>query len=177
LLLAFPAPAFAQTAEQMDAVLDAEQVSFAQAALVILPAAGLLPPDAGMAEAFAMARPFFPRYADRETPIRMGELAHLVMRSFGLSGGFLYALFPGPRYAYRALAWRRLLPLNPGPYRTVSGEELFYITGQALSHTGEPEPAFPPETAGETGIDVGPSQGLSSGPEGVMPYQGEFERE
>jgi hypothetical protein len=67
----------------------------------------------------------------------MGELSHLVMRSFGLSGGFMYALFSGPRYAYRALAWRRFLPVKADPYRTVTGEELLYITGQILSYTGD----------------------------------------
>jgi hypothetical protein len=190
-ILLLPVTAFSQTAERLDAVLDAGQVTFAQAALVILPAAGLLDPDAGPEEAFVQARKWFPRRAGMDTPIRMGELAHLVMRSFNLSGGFLYAVFPGPRYGYRALAWRRVLPLNPDPYRTVSGEELFYIVGRTLSHTGEPAPEAPPPaappppaepvpetgTAGETGIEVGPSQGLSSGAEGVMPYEGEFERE
>jgi hypothetical protein len=175
LLFVLPAAVFAQTAENLDAVLEAKQVSFAQAAAVILPAAGLLPPNAGPDAAFERAREWLPRRAEGDKPIRMGELAHLVMRSFGLSGGFLYALFPGPRYAYRALAWRRFLPLNPGPYRTLSGEELLYITGQALSHVEEPDAASEP--APETGSDAGLSQGLSSGPEGVIPYQGEFERE
>jgi hypothetical protein len=137
--LLLPAPAFAQTAAGLDALLEAEQVSFAQAAGLILPAAGLLEPEAGPEAAFERAREWFPRRAQIDAPIRMGELSHLVMKSFGLSGGFLYALFPGPRYAYRAMAWRRLLPLKPDPYRGVSGEELLYITGRVLSHTGEGE--------------------------------------
>jgi hypothetical protein len=104
----------------------------------------------------------------------MGELAHLVMKSFGLSGGFLYALFPGPRYAYRTLAWRRILPLGPDPYRTVSGGELLYIISRTLAFTEEPDPAFP---EAPPGTRAAPGRGLSSGPEAIMPYQGDFEVE
>jgi hypothetical protein len=137
--LLLSAAAFAQTAIQMDALLDAPRVSFAQAAALVLPAAGLLPPDAGPQAAFEQARPWLPRAAAPDAPIRTGELSHLIMAAFGISGGFMYALFPGPRYAYRALAWRRLLPPGSDPARTLSGAELLYITGRALSLTGEEE--------------------------------------
>jgi hypothetical protein len=124
--------------------LDTERVSFAQAAALILPAAGLLAPDAGEEAAFAAARDWLPRRAERDIPIKMGELSHLVMRSFALSGGFMYAVFPGPRYAYRAMAWRRLLPPAPDPGRFLTGEELIHITGMVLSLVGD-DPA-PEET-------------------------------
>jgi hypothetical protein len=138
LLLLLPAaPVFTQTAERLDAILEAEQVSFAQAALMVLPAAGILPPESSPEEAFARAGDWFSRRAGMNDPITMGELSCLVMGAFKLSGGFMYALFPGPRYAYRALDWRRFLPLRPDPGRMLSGEELLYIIGRVLSHTGE----------------------------------------
>jgi hypothetical protein len=174
-------PLFAQTAERLDAVLDAQRVSFAQAAALILPASGLLPPDAGDADAFDMARAWLPRRAERDSPINMGELSHLVMRSFNLSGGFMYAFFPGPRYAYRALAWRRLLPPAPDPGRFLSGEELLYITGLVLSLAGDAEaleePWAPAALQPEPRMEVEQGQGLSTGSEGVLPYEGEFELE
>jgi hypothetical protein len=135
--LILPAPACAQTAERLDALLNTERVSFAQAASLILPAAGLLAPEAGETEAFAAAGAWFPNRAEQDDPITMGELSYLVMESFHLTGGFMYALFPGPRYAYRALAWQRLLPPNPDPRRFLSGEELLHITGLALSLAGD----------------------------------------
>jgi hypothetical protein len=188
------APAFGQTAEKLDAVLDAERVSFAQAAAIVLPAAGLLSPEAGPDEAFARAREWLPHRAERDSTITLGELSHLVMRSFSLSGGFMYALFPGPRYAYRALAWRRLLPPGSDPGRFLTGEELLYITGRVLSLTGDAEPlaeaASPvfeevpavsaedstPEEAARR-LEVEQGQGLSSGPERALSYEEEFEIE
>jgi hypothetical protein len=170
--LFLPAPASAQTAEKLDAILDTERVSFAQAAAVILPAAGLLDPEAGEAQAFAAAGSWLPRRAERDRPITMGELSRLVMGSFNFSGGFMYALFPGPRYAYRTLAWRRLLPPNPDPARFLTGEELLHITGLALSFAGD-------EEALSYRLDVGQGQGqgISTGSEGILPYEGEFEVE
>jgi hypothetical protein len=134
-----PAAAFAQTAEKLDAVLAAEKVSYTQAAGLILPAAGLLDPEASFEEAFARAREWLPKNAAEDAPITMGRLSYLAMKSFGLSGGFMYAIFPGPRYAYRTMAWRRFLPLRADPDRTVSGEELFYIVGRLLSFKGDEE--------------------------------------
>ncbi|MDR1248821.1 MAG: hypothetical protein LBK63_05905 [Treponema sp.] len=166
-------PVFAQTAERLDAILDTERVSFAQAAVIVLPAAGLLAPDAGEAAAFAQARFYFPRRAEHDGPITMGELSRLVMQCFNLTGGFLYALFPGKRYAYRALAWRRLLPSNPDPGRFLTGEELLYIMGRVLSLAGEGQAA--PET--ENRLEKGQGRGLSSGSEGILSYKGEFELE
>jgi hypothetical protein len=161
------AAASAQTAEKLDAVLAAKQVTFGQAAGIILPAAGLLAPDAGTEDAFAIARFWLPHRTDMNVPITMGELSHLIMKSFSLSGGFMYAIFPGPRYAYRALVWRRFLPGNADPGRSLSGEELLYITGRALAFVEEKE----------AGTAVKPGTGLSSGPEDIQPYQGEFQVE
>jgi hypothetical protein len=163
-------PAFAQTAERLDAILDTERVSFAQAAVIVLPAAGLLDPEVGEIRAFAAAASWLPRRAERDGAITMGELSHLVMRSFRLTGGFMYALFPGKRYAYRALAWRRLLPPNADPGRFVTGGELLHITGLVLSLVGD-EGLVPAR------LEVGQSQGISSGSEGILPYEGEFEIE
>jgi hypothetical protein len=164
--LLLPAPASAQTAARLDAILDTERVSFAQAAVVILPAAGLLDPEAGDAEAFAAAGAWLPLRAEPDGPITMGELSRLVMGSFNLTGGFMYALFPGPRYAYRALAWRRLLPPNPDPARFLTGEELLYITGLVLALAGDGVPDR---------LEAGQERGLSSGSEGILSYEGEFE--
>jgi hypothetical protein len=166
--LLLPAPAFAQTAERLDAILDTERVSYAQAAAVILPAAGLLDPEAGEAAAFAAAGSWLPHRAERDGPIAMGELSRLIMGSFNLTGGFMYALFPGPRYAYRALAWRRLLPPNSDPARFLTGEELLHITGLVLALAEDGE-AIPDR------LETGQGWGLSSGSEGILSYEGEFE--
>jgi hypothetical protein len=104
-------PLHAQTAERLDAILDTAEITYAMAAFVVLPAAGLIDGDSSPDAAFAEARErnCLPRNAEAAGAIRLGELSFLIMRAFGMKSGFMYALFPGPRYAYRELVYRRLI--------------------------------------------------------------------
>jgi hypothetical protein len=120
----------------LDALLDSAQATYAEAALIVLPAAGLVGEDALPEAAFAeaLARGLLPRGTEPEGAIRLGELAFLVMGAFGLKGGLLYALFPGKRYAYRELVYRRLIQGRNDPALTLSGERLLRILGRALDY-------------------------------------------
>ncbi|MDR1932650.1 MAG: hypothetical protein LBQ57_07515 [Spirochaetales bacterium] len=126
----------AQTAEQMDAILDTSEVTYAMAAFVVLPAAGLLSEDSTPDAAFteALARSYLPANAEAAGIIRLGELSFLIMRAFDMKSGLLYALFPGPRYAYREMAYRKLIQGRNDPALTVSGERLLRIIGRVLDH-------------------------------------------
>jgi hypothetical protein len=123
----------------MDAILDASEVSRATAAFVALSAAGLLSEDSAPEAAFeeALARGCLPGNAEADTPIRLGELSFLIMRAFDMKSGFMYALFPGPRYAYRELVYRKLIQGRNDPALRVSGERLFRIIGRVLDYRGE----------------------------------------
>jgi hypothetical protein len=186
----------AQTAGFLDALLDAPRVSFSQAALVVLPAAGILDPRAGPEEAFAKAREWLPRQAAMDAPIRMGELSYLVMGAFGFKGGLMYTLFPGPRYAYRELLHLKIIQGRADGSFTVSGERLLQIISQTLRHSGEdarldaalaaggeaPAAEAAIEAAAEAPgaeerMEVPDGEGLSTGAEGLLPYKGDFEIE
>ncbi|MDR1973022.1 MAG: hypothetical protein LBQ46_14005 [Treponema sp.] len=134
-------PLKAQTAERMDALLDASEVTYAMAAFVVMPAAGLLSGDSTPDAAFTEAaeRGYLPGNAEAAGIIRLGELSFLIMRAFAMKSGFLYALFPGPRYAYREMVYRRLIQGRNDPALTVSGERLLRIIGRVLDYRGEGE--------------------------------------
>jgi outer membrane protein OmpA-like peptidoglycan-associated protein len=153
----------AQTAAEMDVLLETGKANFGQASYFVLSAAGTVEND-GAASAFAAARErgWLPKKAGPDSPIRLGELCFLVMRAFGIRGSFLYALFPGPRYAFRELDYLRLIPGRRDPALWVSGEELLRILDLVTAVEGadwitEPLPpdreaaiaesAAPPETA------------------------------
>jgi hypothetical protein len=141
LFCASPGPLNAQTAERMDAILDTAEVSCGMAAFVVLPAAGLLNEDSTPEAAFteAAARNYLSQNAEADTPIRLGELSFLIMRAFNMQSGFMYALFPGPRYAYREFVYRRLIQGRNDPALTISGERLLRIIGRVLDYRGETE--------------------------------------
>ncbi|MDR1908887.1 MAG: hypothetical protein LBQ35_03110 [Spirochaetaceae bacterium] len=131
----------AQTAERLDAILDTAEVTYAMAAFVVLPAAGILSGDSSPDAAFAEAaeRNYLPANAEAAGIIRLDELSFLIMQAFGMKSGFLYALAPGSRYAYRELVYRKLIQGRNDPALAVSGERLLRIIGRVLDYRGDGE--------------------------------------
>lgn len=138
LFLAAAAGLYAQSAKEVDLLLADPGVSYARAARYILPAAGILPAAASEADAFkaALEKGWLPEEAAASSPIRLDQGAYLVMRAFSLEGGLLYRLFPGPRYAYRELAYRQYIQGRRDPAQSLSGERLVRILGRVLDAKG-----------------------------------------
>jgi hypothetical protein len=134
----FIIPSFlpAQTAERLDALLDSAGVCYAEAAMIVLPSAGLAGEDVSPETAFeeARSRGLLPKAAEPGGAVRLGDLAFLIMGAFDMKGGLFYSLFPGPRYAYRELVHRRLIQGRNDPALTVSGERLLRILGRVLDY-------------------------------------------
>jgi hypothetical protein len=121
----------------MDAILDSPGVSREDAARFVLSAAGIVLPEEAD-RAFQTARENNWLQGAEEAPIKLGELSFLIMKAFGLQGSFLYRMAPGPRYGFRELQYRRLLPANADPSKPVPGKLLLQILGNVLSTTEEP---------------------------------------
>jgi hypothetical protein len=182
---------FGQDAGDMDALLETPAVSASQAARFVLGAAGLLPPGlsgaAAEQAAWDAAREQGWLTGEPGRPLRLREAAFLVTGAFGFKGGLMYTLFPGPRYAYRELLHLKIIQGRADGSSAVPGERLLQIIGRALRHSGEDarlDAALaaageaPAETpAPEERLEVPAGEGLSSGPEGLLPYREDFEIE
>jgi hypothetical protein len=124
-------------ARDMDALLDSEAVTWAEAARFVLPAAGVGAADAARAFAAARERGWLPKTAEPDGAADFAGVSFLLMKAFNLSGGLLYSLFPGPRYAYRELVYKGILQ---GPHDRswkVSGSRLITLIGRALTNGTE----------------------------------------
>ena len=64
-----------------------------------------------------------------DSPVQIQDLSFLVMKSLQLNGGVMFSLFPNSRYAYRELAYAKMIDTSRGPFRTVSGEEVIRVLG------------------------------------------------
>jgi outer membrane protein OmpA-like peptidoglycan-associated protein len=139
----------------MDELLNTRAITWAQACGFILPAAGAIEADADPGDAFAIAREkgWIPRRAAAEKPVNLGSVSFLIVQSFSIKGSFLYALFPGPRYAYRQLDYLALIPGLRDPGLKVSGEHLLQILGKVLNYLGDGELA-PAVTAVEAVLEL-----------------------
>jgi hypothetical protein len=128
----------AQTAGEMDILLETREVSFAQASRFVLVGANVADEgtDSGAAYALALERGWLPKDAKPADSIRLDELCQLIMRAFEIKGSFLYRLFPGPRYALRELDYLKLIPGVRDPAVKVSGERFLQILGTTAAYTG-----------------------------------------
>ena len=130
-LLAFPA--FAQTAAEIERLLNTGSVSYEQAAWFVLRAADV--------EVFSPMRAFsqaaewkwLPGKAGPADRAALDGISLLVMQAFNLKGGFFYSIAKNPHYAYRELVYRDIIRGRTDPDMAVSGDLLLFIVGEVLS--------------------------------------------
>ena len=131
--LILTAPAFSQTAAEMEALLSTDTVSYQQAAWFVLRAADRAVSSPEEAYSQAAEQNWLPRNAGPAGRAVLEGVSLLIMQSFGLKGGFLYNLTKNPHYAYRELVFQDIIQGRADPTMTVSGEFLLFITGRVLS--------------------------------------------
>jgi len=136
--------AFAQTATEMDAMLTANTIRVARAARFVLGAADLLPAGVAGADAessteaegrgsplekaaYDMASSNGWINVSSDEAVTMKDAAFLIMKAFDLKGGVMYSLFSNPRYAYREMVYRKLIPGSTDQGMKVSGAKLLLI--------------------------------------------------
>jgi hypothetical protein len=123
----------AQTAAEMETLLNTQAVTYAQAARFVLQAAEAATiANPAAAFKFAQEKDWLPKGVDPETPARLDGISLLFMRSFDLKGGLLYSFFKNPHYAYRELVYRQAIQGKADPQMAVSGYQLIFITNRLL---------------------------------------------
>ena len=140
-LTGIPGAVYGQSAERIDAILAAEALSVGEAAFLAVVSAGLMDPAQQSSEALRIIAARIAeaehrdRFGDRDadTAVSLGEFAYLLMLTHEISGGFWYRRVPGPRYAYREFAHRRLVQGQSFALQQISGERALRITGRVLA--------------------------------------------
>jgi len=143
LFLLLPALTFAQTAAELDALLETQTVTIARTARFVFEAAELLPAGFSGTAAeiaayeLALSNGWLTKAANETATLQ--DTAFLIMNAFEFEGGIMYSLFGSPRYAYRELIYRRIIQGRSYASMTVSGTRLLQIIGSCLNYTGENE--------------------------------------
>jgi len=135
-----PSALQAQTAAELDTMLQVTAVSAAKAARFVLGAADLLPPGLSGADAEKAAYDKASSngwiMADAGENITMKDASFLIMNAFSLKGGMMYSLLKNPRYAYREMVYQKLITGRTDSAMKVSGPRLLYILDKTMSFTG-----------------------------------------
>jgi len=136
LLITVPCLAFSQTAERIERLLGQDKVSYRDAALLVLEAAGHIDSarqaSADEAFNFAVERGWLPTGAEANSDAMLNGLSLLVMQAFEIDGGYLYSFFKNPHYAYRAMVYRGIIQGRADPQMFVSGDLLIYMVNRAM---------------------------------------------
>ncbi|MBN1799811.1 MAG: hypothetical protein JW822_14635 [Spirochaetales bacterium] len=127
-------PLAAQSNALIDELLNEEQATFGKSAYLCLMAAKLIPNWAGVNEAMAYLQQanWGMTIKKADEPILLGELAYLLMKSLNISGGIMYSLAPGPRYACRELVYLDLISGRVSPNRFITGERALQIISNVV---------------------------------------------
>jgi len=133
-------PLFAQsprthsTAQEIETLLNAKTVTYAQAARFVLEAANALTTD-NSEEAFnyAVQQNWLPKKLSSNDSARLNCISLLLMRSFNIKGGIMYTLTKSPRYAYRELTYLNVIQNWSDPSVFISGEQLLYCINRILA--------------------------------------------
>ena len=143
LFLLLPTLAFAQTAAELDVLMETETVTVGEAARFTLGSAGLLPPElsgaAARDAAYEEAQSRGWVRSGQGDDISLQETAFLLMNAFGIKGGIMYTAVHNPRYAYREMVYRKLIQGRAYSSMKVSGQRLLQLIGMTLNYTGERE--------------------------------------
>jgi outer membrane protein OmpA-like peptidoglycan-associated protein len=133
-------PAFAQTphrqstAAEIEMLLGAKTITYAQASRFTLEAANVLATD-NSEEAFnyAVQQNWLPNKLASGDTAQLNYVSLLLMRSFNTRGGIMYTVTGNPRYAYRELAYLGVIQNRADPAMFVSGEQLLYYINRLIA--------------------------------------------
>ena len=130
-----------QSNETLDLLLSEQVATLGNTSYLVLVAANIASDDWTVQRAVdeLASRDWGFEDAQPDDVVNLGTLAFMVMKSFDMKGGIMYAILPGPRYAAREFAFRKFVAGDTSPYRILSGVNVANILGRAVSSLDETE--------------------------------------
>ncbi len=127
-----------QSNETLDDLLNQRPAQMGHTAYLVLTAAGLIEDDASPEEALAYATDagFVRGSPGVSDEVTFGRYSYLLMKSFGVRGGVMYMILPGPRYAAREVVYRGWSRTRRAPSDAISGNAVVRITSVYLNQEG-----------------------------------------
>jgi len=122
------------TAEEMERLLGAQTITYAQAARFVLEASEVM--RTGYYEVafdFAVQRKWLPKTLNANDPARLDRISLLLMHSFYIEGGLFYSVIGTSNYAYRELVHKNIIQGRSDPHMMVSGEMLLFYINRIFS--------------------------------------------
>lgn len=128
----------AQSNERLDELLAQDPVQTGHAAYLVLTAADVLSEDSSPDQAYrtAVDAGWVGPESSAAEPISFGSFSYLFMEAFDVSGGVMYRIFPGPRYAAREVVYQEWARTRRSPGALLSGDATVRILSVFLNERG-----------------------------------------
>jgi len=124
----------AQTADEIETLLNTNAVTYSQAVRFVLEAADLAAiADPGEAFQYAKEQNLLPKKAAPDAAVTLENISLILMKSFKVKGGIHYTISKNPHYAYRELVYKEIIQGRADPGMKVSGDQLLFMIGRLLS--------------------------------------------
>ena len=125
----------AQSNEVIDSVLGEAAISYSNAAYLVGTASGHVPETTAPADAVPQLEQAGFGLPGRgpSDPVTLGDFSYMLTRAFGIHGGVMYWILPGPRYATRELAYLGIISGPAKPGMSLSGERALRILERVLN--------------------------------------------
>jgi hypothetical protein len=131
--------AFAQSAEEISSILKAEKVNCGQASYLAATYTNSITESDNEAQAFDSMKNAgcFSESSTATSQITLSQISYLYTKALGIKGGLFYTLFPSPRYAYKELKARGVLPTDADPSMSVSGRDCIDLFNSCLEFAND----------------------------------------
>lgn len=134
LTLLFSSAAFcfcasAQSSQKLTELIAAKNATYGQVAYLCQVYSGLIDENADYEQAFEQFKESnkIKNGASVNTPITLSELSFICTKLGNIKGGLFYTIFPSPRYAFRELKAKGILPQNADPDEKPSGRDVVAV--------------------------------------------------
>jgi len=121
-------------AAEIETLLQADTITYAQAARFVLEAADArITSNPEEAFNYAVQQKWLSKKVSSGGTARLDRISLLLMRSFDVKGGIFYSMTKAPHYAYRELVYKSVIQGRHDPSMQVSGERLIFYVNRILA--------------------------------------------
>ncbi len=124
----------AQSNDVLDRILGEEQLTYGNAAYLLLVATDRAEEEVSPQQAATMAEQegFAVQGLGSADRLTLGQYSFMLMRAFQLPGGIMYRILPGPRYAAREMEYAGVIQGPAIPGMALSGNEAVRMLERVL---------------------------------------------
>jgi hypothetical protein len=129
---------FAQSNQRIDELVSQDHAQAGHVSYLLLSAAGIVSDEVSPQDALRSVTEagWLSAGTGVSDAVTFGQFSHIMMESFGISGGVMYRIISGPRYAAREVVYQGWSRQRRAPGDSISGDAAVRILSVYLNEQG-----------------------------------------